>query len=85
MPLAVDAVDLAQIVRTGWYREVVVKSEHSHRTQGLFAARTKLVGMRKEVANQFRGLLKVFGHVIGAVGGEKFDARARDSPRATPR
>jgi transposase len=48
-----DAVGLAQIVRTGWYREVAVKSEHSHRTRGLLAARAKLVGMRKEVANQF--------------------------------
>jgi transposase len=34
--------------------------------------------MRKEVADQLRGLLKVFGHVMGAVGGEKFDARARE-------
>ncbi len=73
-----DAVGLAQIVRTGWYREVAVKSEHSHRTRGLLAARAKLVGMRKEIANQLRGLLKVFGHVIGALGGEKFDARARE-------
>ena len=48
------------------------------RTRGLLAARAKLVGMRKEVANQLRGLLKVFGHVIGAVGGKKFDARARE-------
>ncbi len=73
-----DAVGLAQIVRTDWYREVAVKSEHSRRIRGLLAARAKLVGMRKEVANQLRGLLKVFGHVIGAVGGEKFDARARE-------
>lgn len=29
-----DAVGLAQIVRTGWYREVAVKSEHSHRIRG---------------------------------------------------
>ena len=73
-----DAVGLAQIVRTGWYREVAVKSEHSHRIRGLLTAWAKLVGMRKEVANQLCGLLKVFGHVIGAVGGEKFDARARE-------
>lgn len=44
-----DAFGLAQIVRTGWYREVTVKSERSHRTRGLLAARAKLVGMRKEV------------------------------------
>lgn len=30
-----DAVGLAQIVRTGWYREVAVKSEHGHRIRGL--------------------------------------------------
>ena len=54
------------------------KSEHSHRTRGLLAARAKLVGMRKEVANQLRGLLKVFGHIIGAAGGDKFEARARE-------
>jgi len=72
-----DAFGLAQIVRTGWYREVQVKSESSHRTRGLLAARAKLVGMRKELANQLRGLLKVFGHVIGAAGRQTFDARVR--------
>ena len=45
---AKDAVGLAQIVRTGWYREAAVKSEHSHRTRRLLAARAKLVGMRKK-------------------------------------
>jgi len=33
--------------------------------------------MRKELANQLRGLLKVFGHVIGAAGRQSFDARVR--------
>jgi transposase len=65
-----DAFGLAQIVRTGWYREVRVKSESSHRTRGLRVASAKLVSMRKELANQLRGLLKVFGHVIGAAGGQ---------------
>lgn len=66
-----DAVGLAQIVRTGWYREVAVKSEHSHCTRGLLAARANVVGMRKEVANQLGGLLKVFGHVIRPAGGHR--------------
>lgn len=73
-----DALGLAQIVRTGWYREVQIKSERSHRTRSLLVARAELVGMRKEVSNQLRGLLKVFGHVIGAAGGQTFDARARE-------
>jgi transposase len=49
-----DAVGLAQIVRTGWYREVRVKSERSHRTRGLLAVRAKLVEMRKEIATAWR-------------------------------
>ena len=73
-----DALGLAQIVRTGWYREVHVKSERAHRTRGLLAARARLVDMRREIANQLRGLLKVFGHVIGVAGGRTFDARARE-------
>jgi transposase len=56
-----DALGLAQIVRTGWYREVRVKSEAGHRTRSLLAARAKLVGMRKEVSHQLRGLLQTFG------------------------
>jgi len=75
-----DAVGLAQIVRTGWYREVAVKSEQSHRTRGLLAARAKLVGMRKEIANQLRGLLKVFGHVIGAGATHEISLACRALP-----
>jgi transposase len=44
-----DAFGLAQIVRTGWYREVQVKSESGYRTRGLLAARAKPVGMRMEL------------------------------------
>jgi transposase len=77
-----DAFGLAQIVRTRWHREVQVKSESSHRTRGLVAVRGKLVSMRKELTNQLRGLLQVFGHVIGAAGGQTFYARARElAPR----
>jgi len=50
-----DAFGLAQIVRTGWYREVRVKSEASYRTRSLLAARAKLVEMRREVSHQLRG------------------------------
>ena len=40
-----DAEGLAQIVRTGWYRAVHVKSFDSHRARALLGARTKLTGM----------------------------------------
>src|SRR6201993_3424801 len=40
-----DAEGLAQIVRTGWYRSVHVKSFDSHRARAMLGARTQLVGM----------------------------------------
>ena len=40
-----DAEGLAQIVRTGWYRSVHVKSFDSHRARALLGARTQLIGM----------------------------------------
>jgi hypothetical protein len=55
-----DAYGLAQIVRTGWYREVEVKSIESHMSRLLLAARAKMVSMRTMLYCQIRGLLKTF-------------------------
>ena|SRR6185436_12802936 len=51
-----DAEGLAQIVRTGWYREVRVKSFETHYVRGLIGSRAQLVNMRTELSNQIRGL-----------------------------
>lgn len=59
-----DAYGLAQIVKTGWYREVGVKSLGSHTIRSMLGARAQLVGMRVEVTNQIRGILKTFGIVL---------------------
>ena len=80
-----DALGLAQIVRTGWYREVRVKSEASHRTRSLLAARAKLVEMRREVSHQIRGLLQTFGRLVGVAGtGQGFEARVRELAEDDP-
>jgi transposase len=55
------AEGLAQIVRTGWYRSVHVKSLDSHRARALPGARTQLVGMTTGLSNHIRGILKTFG------------------------
>ena len=74
-----DALGLAQIVRTGWYREVQVKSEKSHRTRSLLTARHKLVEMRKEISHQLRGLLQTFGYLTDVPGtGLEFEKRVRE-------
>ena len=40
-----DAEGLAQVMRTGWYRAVHVKSLDAHRARALLGARAQLVGM----------------------------------------
>ncbi len=72
-----DARGLAQIVRTGWYREVMVKSMDSQLVRSLLTTRAQLVRMRVDLANQIRGVLKPFGLVAGKGGGQPFMERVR--------
>lgn len=72
-----DAAGLAQVVRTGWYREAHVKSGPSHMARALLASRALLVAMRGDLDNQIRGLLKTFGVIIGRPAGG-FRQRARE-------
>jgi transposase len=67
-----DAYGLAQIVKTGWYREVGVKSLDSHEVRAMLGARAQLVGMRVETSNQIRGILKNFGIVLPRGSGQPF-------------
>jgi transposase len=65
-----DAAGLAQIVRTGWYKEVRIKSHGAYIVRALLAARHTLVGIRGRIENEIRGLLKTFGVMFGKkVGG----------------
>jgi transposase len=70
-----DAEGLAQIMRTGWYRSVHVKSFDSHRARALLGARAQLVGMTTRLSNHIRGVLKTFGMLPGAIRGLPFDRR----------
>jgi len=67
-----DAHGLAQIVRTGWYRAVEMKSLDSHQLRAVLQARQRLVGMRTTLYNQVRGLLKTFGVVLPRGKGSTF-------------
>jgi transposase len=65
-----DARGLAQIVRTGWYKEVRIKSHGAYVIRALLTARDALVGIRVRLENESRGLLKTFGVMFGKrVGG----------------
>jgi transposase len=73
-----DAAGLAQIVRTGWYRQVEVKSLACHEVRAVLLARARLVASRRDVENQMRGLLKPFGLLVGKVRGKGFEGRVRE-------
>jgi len=70
-----DAEGLAQIMRTGWYRPVHVKSFEAHRARALLAARLQLIETTTRLSNHIRGVLKTFGLLPGTVRGLRFDAR----------
>ena len=72
-----DAHGLAQLVRSGWYREVAVKSLESHRLRAALTARARLVTVRTGLYNQIRGVLKTFGVLLGPGRGSAFETRVR--------
>src|SRR3954470_5930228 len=79
-----DAEGLAQIVRTGWYREVHVKSEATHLVRTLLQTRLQLTNMRRDVSNQIRGSLKTFGVVLPEAGGRRFEQVVREAAEGRP-
>jgi transposase len=59
-----DADGLAHIVRSGWYREVRVKSQDAMRIKSLTGARGQLLATATRLSNQIRGIMKTFGLVV---------------------
>lgn len=75
-----DARGIAQILRTGWYREVHVKSLESQCLKTLLAARKALLRRRLDLENEVRGLLKVYGVKLPAqLYHARFDEMAREA------
>lgn len=56
-----DARGIAQILRTGWYSRVHVKSIESHQIRILLSSRRVVLAKCVDLENEIRGLLKVFG------------------------
>jgi transposase len=73
-----DARGLAQILRTGWYRTVHVKSIESHQVRALLSSRKMVLSKCIDLENEVRGLLKVFGvRLPPRVGHGGFDELVR--------
>jgi transposase len=72
-----DARGIAQIMRTGWYKVVHVKSHASQKLRVLLNNRLCLLDKRMDIENQVRGTLKVFGLKTGIVTAASYEARIR--------
>lgn len=73
-----DARGIAELMRMGWYREVKVKSEESALIRSLLVARARFVGIRRDLENQVRSLLKEHGILFPRAIGAQFRARVRE-------
>lgn len=72
-----DAEGLAQLARTGWYREVAAKRPETRTARALLLARQQLARARRDIENQIRALLRGFGLAVGTAARSRFDGRVR--------
>lgn len=52
---------ITQVLRTGWFSPVHMKSREAHGVRALLSTRTALLKKTMDLANEVRGLLKIFG------------------------
>ncbi|PHP26242.1 IS110 family transposase [Limimaricola cinnabarinus] len=73
-----DARGIAQVLRTGWFSPVHMKSRESHGVRALLSTRRALLSKTIDLANEVRGLLKIFGiRLPSSVSHGRFDEIAR--------
>ncbi|WP_339696741.1 transposase [Celeribacter baekdonensis] len=56
-----DARGIAHVLRTGWFSPVHMKSREAHGVRALLSTRKALLNKTIDLANEVRGLLKIFG------------------------
>lgn len=79
-----DAAAIAQVMRTGWYRVVHVKSLASQQLRVLLRHRKILQAKRQDLENELRGTLKAFGLKLGKVGQAQFAQRLSERVAGDP-
>ena len=75
---------IAQIVRTGWYRALHVKSPACRSWRALLTSRRMVLNKRRDVENGIRGLLREVGLKVGTPSRRNFPARVRDLTAGDP-
>jgi transposase len=56
-----DARGIAQLLRSGWYSRVHIKSMQSHRVRALLTSRRAVLAKCIDLEQEIRGIFKVFG------------------------
>jgi transposase len=83
-----DARALAQIMRTGWFRQVHVKSRQCRLWRSLLVARRTVLNEMRSIENVVRAILREAGLKLGTPGRAAFAARVRElasnDPQVTP-
>jgi transposase len=79
-----DARGIAQIMRTGWYRAVHVKSPASRSWRALLAARRLVLNKMRDVENGLRALLREAGLKLGRPARRELAARVRELTAGDP-
>jgi transposase len=73
-----DARALAQIMRTGWYRQVHVKTRQSRLWRSLLVARRTVLNEIRSIENVVRAILREGGIKLGTPSRAGFAGRVRD-------
>ncbi|GAA0278891.1 hypothetical protein GCM10008965_52700 [Methylorubrum aminovorans] len=73
-----DARALAQIMRTGWYRQVHVKSRQSRLWRSLLVARRTVLNEMRAIENVVRAILREGGIKLGTPARAAFAGRVRE-------
>jgi len=80
-----DARGIAQILRSGWYSRVHVKSIASHQVRALLSSRKAVLNKCIDLEQEVRGLFKVFGIKLPPkLGHGAFDKTVRPTIEADP-
>ena len=73
-----DARALAQIIRTGWFRQVHVKSRQSRRWRSLLVARRTVLNHMRSIENVVRAITREDGLKLGTPSRKEFATTVRE-------
>lgn len=80
-----DARSIAQLVRSGWFKSVHVRSLDNQELRTLLISREFLVNKVRDHENEIRGALRPFGLKVGQVSDRNFAHRIRELVSDRPR